>query len=292
MVVGAAWPGATVEETMQQVTERLERDAPGDPPPRPRAQLHDRRPDDDLRRTRAVDAAVGGPRRLVPGPQEHRRHAPDAAAPAWSGRSSTTTSATPSASSTASPPTASLPRAARLRRGGALAAAAGAGRLEDRGPRRAGRADLHRVLDRAARRPAPGLPPIVATLQAQNVIRPAGVIQTERRARVPARQRRLRLRADIESVNLVVGDRIVPAGRHRDRPARLRRPAAADVPRQRQACDRPRDRDARRGRHPGARREPAHGDGRRSRAEPAASASSPRSWPTRPSPSTWRSTTS
>ena len=40
-------------------------------------------------------------------------------------------------------------RAARLRRGCALAPAAGARRLEDRDPRRPGRADLPRVLDRA-----------------------------------------------------------------------------------------------------------------------------------------------
>ena len=95
---------------------------------------------------------------LVPGAQEHRRHPPDAAGWRRRARSSTTTSATPSASSTPSPPTASHFRelrdyveAARSR------LLAGAGRLEDRGPRRAGRADLHRVLDRAARRPAPRL---------------------------------------------------------------------------------------------------------------------------------------
>ncbi len=46
-----------------------------------------------------------------------------------------------------------------------------------------------------------------------------------------------------------------PPRRHRDRPARLRRSAAADVPRQRRAGDRTRHRDARRRRHSGARQE-------------------------------------
>ena len=107
MIVAAGWPGATVEETLQAGDRAARAHAAGNRPPRPRAQLHRGRPDDDLRRPEAVHAAGGGARRLVPGPQEHRRHAPHAAAGHGRARSSTTTSAAPSASSMPSPPTAS-----------------------------------------------------------------------------------------------------------------------------------------------------------------------------------------
>ena len=155
MVVAAGWPGATVEETLKQVTERLERTL---------------QETDHLDRVRSYtvagqttifvdlkqsDATGGGARRLVPGAQEHRRHAPDAAdghrRPVLQrrlrqhvrhhlrlhGRRHR------------------LPRTARPRGVRALAPAAGAGRLEDRGAGRAGRADLHRVLGRATGRAAP-----------------------------------------------------------------------------------------------------------------------------------------
>ena len=80
MVVAAGWPGATVDETLLQVTERLERKLQETQPSRPRAQLHDRRPDDDLRRPRrSRRPPADDPRRLVSGAQEHRRHAADAA---------------------------------------------------------------------------------------------------------------------------------------------------------------------------------------------------------------------
>ena len=107
MVVAAGWPGATVEETLLQVTERLERKLQETNHLDTRAQLHHGRTDDDLRRPQAVDAAGRGAGHLVPGAQEHRRHPPARLPPASSARSSTTISATPSASSTASPPTAS-----------------------------------------------------------------------------------------------------------------------------------------------------------------------------------------
>ena len=43
MVVQAAWPGATLDDTLQQVTERLERKLQETPGPRFPAQLHDAR---------------------------------------------------------------------------------------------------------------------------------------------------------------------------------------------------------------------------------------------------------
>ncbi len=100
-------------------------------------------------------------------------------------------------------------------------------------------------------------PTIIATLQAQNLVRPAGVIQTGAGARVPPRHRRVRVRARHRERQLRLRRPHLPAGRHRDGAPRLRRPAAADVPRQRQAGDRPRHRDARCRRHPGAREERA-----------------------------------
>ena len=49
MVVQAAWPGATIDETLQQVTERLERTLQETPLARLHSQLYARRRDHDLR---------------------------------------------------------------------------------------------------------------------------------------------------------------------------------------------------------------------------------------------------
>ena len=254
--------------------------AAGDRLPRPHPQLHHRRADDDLRRPEAVDPAGGGARRLVPGAQEHRRHAPHAAA----GRAR------------AFPQRRlrrhlrhhlrvhrrrlRLPRAARPGRGRALAAAAGARRVEDRGAGRAGRADLHRVLHRAPGRPAPEPEPDRGHAAGAEPGAPGRHHAGRAGARVPARVRRLRLRARHR-----VGEHRrrrphLPPGRHRHGAARLHRSAAADVPRQRQAGHRPGDRDARCRRHPGAGRERAQA--RWPRSPPTCRwASSRRWWPTR-----------
>ena len=165
------------------------------------------------------------------------------------------------------------------------------GRLEDRGAGRAGRAGVHRVLDRAARRPAARLPddPRDAAGAEPGA---AGRRHPDRAGtRVPARHRRVRDRARHRERQLRGRRPHLPAGRHRHGAARLRRSAAADVPRQRQAGDRPRDRDARRRRHPGAREERAQRDGRHP-GGPARSGSSPCWSPTRRCRSTSRSATS
>ena len=156
MIVAAAWPGATVEETLQAGDRAARAHAAGDRPPRPRAQLHHRRPDDDLRRLEAVDPARGRARRLVPGAQEHRRHARlrcrwVCVGPVLQRRLRQHLRHHLCVHRRRL----QLPRTARPGRGGALAAAAGARRVEDRGAGRAGRADLHRVLHRAAGRAAP-----------------------------------------------------------------------------------------------------------------------------------------
>ena len=100
-------PGATVGDTLQQITDRLER------------KLQET-PDLDYLKsyTTAGQAtifvnlkdstpAAAGAGHLVPGAQEGGRHPPHAAAGHRRPRSSTTSSATPTASSTASPPTGS-----------------------------------------------------------------------------------------------------------------------------------------------------------------------------------------
>ena len=236
--------------------------AAGDRLPRPPAQLHHRRADDDLRRPEAIDAASQDSRHLVPGAQEHRRHAPHAAA----GRARAV-------------PQRRLrrhlrhhlwvhrrrlrfPRTARPRRGGALAAAAVARRVEDRGHGRAGRADLHRVFNRAAGRPAPEPEPDRRHAAGAEPGASGRHDPGRAGARVPARVRRLRLRARHRGGEHRRRRAHLPPGRHRHRAPWLHRSAAADVPRQRQAGHRPGHRHARRRRHPGARRERAQGDGR------------------------------
>ena len=97
MIVQAGWPGATMDDTLSQVTERLERKLqetkgldflrsytiPGR--------------DHDLRQSQGLDQSLRSAGHLVSGAQEHRRHPRHAAGRAWSGRASTTISATPSA---------------------------------------------------------------------------------------------------------------------------------------------------------------------------------------------------
>ena len=85
--------------------------------------------------------------------------------------------------------------------------------------------------------------------------RPAS-IQTGDEKLLGARHRRVPVRAATSATSISSSDgRMFRLGDIADGAARLRRPAAADVPRQRQAGDRPGDRHARRRRHPGARQE-------------------------------------
>ena len=56
MVVQAAWPGATLNDTLDQVTERIERKLQETPQSRFPAQLHQRRRDHDLRQSEGQHA--------------------------------------------------------------------------------------------------------------------------------------------------------------------------------------------------------------------------------------------
>ena len=212
MVVAAAWPGATVEETLLQLTERLER------------KLQETNFLDRIRSyttagqtTIFVELKQSTPPSEVPdvwyqvrkniGDIRHR------CLPASLGRFSTTTSATRSASSTRSLPTASHFRelrdhveAARSR----LLRVPDVSKIDVMGAQ-----EEQIFIEFSAARLA-GLRldynAILTTLQAQNIIRPSGVLQTA--------QERVFLRVtgafenerDIESVNFVSGDRIFRLG--------------------------------------------------------------------------------
>ena len=148
MVVQAAWPGATIDDTLKQVTERLERKLQETPQPRLHPQLHARRRDDDLRQSE--------------GQRDGRRKC----------RTSGITSARASATSAATLPAGVIGPGFNDDFGDTFGIIYGftadgfsqrelrdyvedvrskllqrAGRLEDRDPRRAGRADLRRIFD-------------------------------------------------------------------------------------------------------------------------------------------------
>ena len=235
--------------------------AAGDAPSRPGAELHHGGPHHHVRRPQGLDAAEGGAGHLVPGAQERRRHPRHAAAGRRRPGLQRRFRRHVRHHLRLHRRRVHAPRAAQLRRGHALAAARGAGRHQDRDPRRPGRADLPRVLHRAARGPRPHvLRPARATAGAEP--RPADRRPADRRgADLPARGRRLRVRGRHQGGQPGGGRPPGAAPGHRRGPARVLGSAAAALPRERQAGDRARHRDARGRRHPRARREPEEGNG-------------------------------
>ena len=151
---GATWPGATVERHARADHRPPRAQAAGDAEPRLREELHDRGPATIFVNLKDSTPPARRAGHLVPGAQEGGRHPPARCRRASSAPASTTSSATPTASSTASPPTASPSGSCATTcdevRKQLLAAA---GHLQDRHPRRPGRARLRRVLDREARGP-------------------------------------------------------------------------------------------------------------------------------------------
>ena len=255
MVVFAGWPGATIEETLLQVTERIERKLQETRHLDRVRELHDRGPHHHVRRPQAVDAAERGAGHLVPGAQEHRRHPRHAAAGRRRARASTTTSATPTASSTASPPTGSRTASCatyveytRSR----LLAVPDVTKIEILGAQ-----DEQIFLEFSTARLA-GLGLTYSALlgaAAGAEPRPADRRPADRRgADLPARGRRLRIRGRHQGGQPGGGRPPDSAPGHRRGAARVLGSAAAALPRQRQAGDRARHRDARRRRHPRARR--------------------------------------
>ncbi len=106
MIVQANWPGATVEEMTNQVTDRIERKLQELGQPRLHQELQHARPDHDFRQPQGRHARPRDPRDLGPGAQQGERPRAPSCRRACRARSSTTSSATCSAISTRSPPTA------------------------------------------------------------------------------------------------------------------------------------------------------------------------------------------
>ena len=79
MVVQAQWPGATLEDTVLQVTERIERKLQ-ETPSRLFEDLDQGGPIDRLCVSEGIDRAEGGVGHLVSGSQEGEGHRADAAA--------------------------------------------------------------------------------------------------------------------------------------------------------------------------------------------------------------------
>ena len=140
-------------------------------------------PDDDLRQPEGLDQSLGSAGHLVSGAQEHRRHPRHAAGGRGRARLQRRLRRHVRPDLRLHRRRLHPPRTARLCRGHPLAALAGSGRLEDRAPRRAGRADLRRVLDRAAGGPRHRPRGADRGAQAQNAVSPGG------RARRPATRR-------------------------------------------------------------------------------------------------------
>ena len=241
MVVKTLWPGATATDTLQQITDRIEKKLeelpyldfvrsytkPGESvvfvnlkdtvraKPVPDLWYQVRKKVDDIRHT--FPSGIDGPvlQRRV------RRHLfADLRADLRRLHAS---------------------RAARPCRARARRAAARARRRQGRPRRRAGREDLSRVLDpadggarpRRQRADAGAAGAERAWCRAASSMRAPSASPSACPASSP---RRTSLKAD----QLPLQQPLLPPERHRHRQARLRRPAAADVPLQRRAGDRPR----------------------------------------------------
>ena len=102
---------------------------------------------------------------------------------------------------------------------------------------------------------------LIAALQAQNIVQPAGTIETGDEALSLRVSGAFQSEQDVLATNFAVNGRLLRLGDIAHGAARLCRSAAADVPRQRRARDRPCDLDARGRRHSRARQEHRQGDG-------------------------------
>ena len=241
----------------------------GDARSRLPAQLHDSRARHDLRQPERIDEGVRSAGHLVSGAQEHRRHPRHAAGRRRRTRLQRRLRRHVRLDLRLHRRRLQPPRTPRLRRGHPLAPLAGSGRVEDRAPRRAGRADLCRIFDPGAGGPRHRSGGAARGAESPERGQSGGRARDWRREDFAPRFRRLRVGSGPPQRQLPVQWPADPAARHCDCPARLFRSAAADVSRQRQAGDRPRHRHARRRRHSDARPQREKGD-RRERRQPAA----------------------
>ncbi len=210
MIVQAAWPGATVEDTLKQVTERLER------------KLQETPHLDFLRSfTRAgvttifVNLKGSTTAKQVPDIwYQVRKSIGDIRGtrcrPASSVRASTTISATPSASSTASPPTASrIASCATMSRRSAPNCCMSPTSRRSRSSARRTSASSSSSRTRISPISASIARTLIAALQAQNVVQPAGAVQTEFETLQLRVSGAFQSEEDMRNINFVVGGRVL-----------------------------------------------------------------------------------
>ena len=209
MVVQVGWPGATVSDTLEQITDRLER------------KLEETPNLDYLKSyTTAGQATVfvnlkdSTPAAKVPDIwYQVRKKVYDirnTCRKASSALASTTSSATPTASSTALPPMGSRIASSGTMSTSSQAAPRAAGHLEDRRARRPGRARRCGVLDRAARRPRDRPRRADRRLERPERRHASGRGADRRRKDPGPRLRAFRSEQDILAVNFVANGRIIP----------------------------------------------------------------------------------
>ena len=215
-------PARRIDDTLQQVTERLERKLQETQGPRFPAQLHQPRPDHDLRQPEGLDDRLGSAGHLVPGAQEHRRHPRHAAGRRGRARLQRRFRRHLRHHLRLHRRRLHPSRAARLCRGHPLAACCrcrtsrrsrSSARRTSRSSSSSRPSELAGLgIDRAA---------LIAALQAQNAVSPAGAIQTG------DEKLSLRVSGAFQSEKrsarrqLPVQRPADPAARHRDGPARL-----------------------------------------------------------------------
>ena len=214
MVVQASWPGATLGDTLEQITDRIE------------SKLQETPNLDYLKSyTSAGQTTIfvnlkdstppgAGAGHLVSGAQEGRRHPQHAAARHRRPRLQRRVRRYLRHRLRLHRGRLHGPRAAGLRRRCPQAASAASGHLQDRHPRRAGRARLRRILGRSNWRASGSTAPrSIAALQAQNAVTPAGIVQTGNEKILVRVSGAFRSEQDVLAVNFVAKNgRIIRLG--------------------------------------------------------------------------------
>ena len=247
MVVQAAWPGATVDDTLEQITDRLER------------KLQETPNLDYLKSyTTAGQATIfvnlkdstppaRGAGHLVPGAQEGRRHPPArcrkaSSAPVFNDEFGDTYGIVYGFTADGFTHRELRDYVDEVRK--QLLQLPDISKIDILG------AQDERVYVEFSTEQLAGLgidrSALIAALQAQNAVTPAGVVQTGDEKILVRVSGAFRSEQDILAVNFVANGRMIRLGDIAQRDARPRRSGAADVPRQRTGGHRARHRDARR----------------------------------------------
>ncbi len=261
MVVQAAWPGATIEDTLKQVTERLERTLEETPKLDFLRSYTSPGLDDDLRQSEGRYHCARGEGHLVRRSHERGRHAPYAPGGHRGARLQRQLRRYVRDHLRLHGPGLHSSRASGLRGGRPLEALEHSRRVQDRDPRRPGREDLRRVLDEGAGQPRRR--PLGAHRGAAGAERGASGRDDpdRRRDAVASRVGRFPVGAGSGERQLRRRRPHAALERHCADPASLLRSPAAAFSRQRRAGHRACDRDARGRGHSGAGKQHQAGDG-------------------------------